>query len=107
MAEPKPEPPKRETRDHLVIIPVIENVEHAMYLREGIITGKTADGREIACDLAGASLVIQLDNWRKKGGRQFVVTAEAITVAVLEQLTDANANTEKKKEKEKENPDAH
>ena len=73
------------TIDHVAPIPVVENVDQRMYLREGIAEGTADDGTPIEICTTGPSIVIQLG--RFPNGRQFVVSIADMATAVLSELT--------------------
>lgn len=75
-----------KTTVHTVTIPIGENRPHALYLRESILHGTMPDGRAIELDQSGATLILQIGEWQKPGGRQFTICLTGLTQAIIDQL---------------------
>jgi hypothetical protein len=78
----------RETKMHSISIPVTENVEHGLYLRESLGEGKAGE-REVEISRSGTSIIVQIGGWRKPGGRQFLIDISDLVRGVVEQVASA------------------
>lgn len=75
----------RGTVTHTVPIPVVENLEHALYFRTEMGSGKTGDGRpiEISLNMDGGHLIVMVGDFQKPNGQQFVVSITNLVEALV------------------------
>lgn len=83
-----------KTAEHEARVPVTENLNHCMYLREVIAEGKGPNGEPIEISQTGPHIIIQLGAFGT--GRQFTVSIAKMAEAVLEQLTQPTIDTKEK-----------
>jgi hypothetical protein len=73
-----------KTVSHTINIPVQENVNHALYLREEIGRGNVSDGRELEVSQSGGNIIVMVGEWGKEG-RQFVLNITDMVKALVNQ----------------------
>lgn len=68
---------------------------HAMFLRQSLAHGTADDGRPIAVDLTGPSIVITLGDWGKEGSHQLIVNVIKLTQDLLSSVDPASVKPAK------------
>jgi hypothetical protein len=76
-----------EPIEHIVSLPVTENLKHGLYMSMVIGAGN-AGKQAVQVSLSGGTLIIQVGPFGEEGGRQFLVEVNELVRAIVEQTEE-------------------